>query len=129
MRSAAIGLGLVLAGGLAASAATGVPAEYTPVWTLQTIDGAPYRAPITLSFTGPGQFAGQGPCNTYSGSAEGSLPAFHPTTIGASRMACPKLAMEQEYLQLLYAVESAELTGAGLVLTTVNGRKLVFSAN
>ena len=121
-------LGLMVASVLMAGAvmAQDVPPGYQGTWTLNDIDRAPFYGGATLAMTGPGTFAGQAPCNQYSGTANGALPAFEVTQVAATRMSCPMLEMEHEYFSVLKGVVSADLVGSDLYLSTVNGVKLHF---
>lgn len=121
-----LGLVAVLAAGSAM--AQEVPASYQGVWALNDIDRAPFYGGATLQITGPGTFAGQGPCNRYSGTATGTLPAFAVTQVAATRMACPMLEMEHQYFAVLKGVVEAQVIGPDLFLSTVNGVKLHFVA-
>lgn len=118
--------GLVAAFGLMAGVAMAqdVPAGYQGTWTLNDIDRAPFYGGATLVMTGPGTFAGQAPCNQYSGTANGVLPAFEVTQVAATRMSCQMLEMEHQYFAVLNGVASADLVGTDLYLSTVNGVKL-----
>lgn len=109
-----------------AAMAQQVPAAYQGTWTLNDIDRAPFYGGATLQITGPGTFAGQAPCNQYSGTASGTLPAFAVTQVAATRMSCQMLEMEHEYFAVLKGVVSADLVGSDLYLSTVNGVKLHF---
>lgn len=119
-------LGLAAALGLMAGAAAAqqVPAGYQGTWTLNDIDRAPFYGGATLVMTGPGTFAGQAPCNQYSGNANGTLPAFEVAQIRATRLSCQMLEMEHQYFAVLNGVVSADLVGTDLYLSTVNGVKL-----
>lgn len=121
-------LGLVAVVMAGPAVAQEIPASYQGMWTLNDIDRAPFYGGATLQMTGPGAFAGQGPCNSYSGNAEGVLPAFEVVQIRATRMACPMLEMEQQYFAVLNNVVTATIVGPDLYLSTVNGVKLHFVA-
>ncbi len=126
MRSLGLAAGAVLVAG--AAVAQQVPSGYQGTWALNDIDRAPFYGGATLLMTGPGTFAGQGPCNRYSGTAAGTLPAFEVAQVAATRMACPMLEMEHQYFSVLKGVVTAELVGPDLYLSTVNGVKLHFVA-
>lgn len=126
MRMAVLAAGLGLVAG--AAMAQEIPAAYQGTWSLNDIDRAPFYGGATLVMTGPGAFAGQAPCNAYSGSAAGTLPAFEVTQIRATRMSCQMLEMEHQYFAVLNGVVTAQLVGADLYLSTVNGVKLHFVA-
>ena len=69
--------------------------------------------------------AGQGPCNRYSGERVGLAPAFAVDALGATKMACPELALEADYLAALSAVTQVEESESRLVLAGP-GVELVF---
>lgn len=126
MRHLGLAAGAVFLAG--AAGALDVPAAYQGTWTLTDIDRAPFYGGATLVMTGPGTFAGQAPCNQYSGTAAGALPAFQVTQVAATRMSCPMLEMEHQYFAVLKGVVSADLVGPDLYLSTVNGVKLHYVA-
>lgn len=119
MRKLGLAMGVALMAGMAT--AQQVPAPYQGTWTLSDINRAPFYGGATLVMTGPGSFAGQGPCNQYSGTAAGTLPAFEVGQLLSTRMSCQMLETEHEYFGILKNVVTAEVTGDGLYLSTVNG--------
>lgn len=121
-------LGLAASLGLLAGVAQAqeIPSAYQGTWTLSDIDRAPFYGGATLEMIGTGAFAGQAPCNRYSGSAAGTLPDFAVEQIRATRMACPMLEMEKQFFAVLNGVVRADLVGTDLYLSTVNGVKLHF---
>lgn len=89
-------------------------------WTLAEVDGQPAGYEATITLGEDGRIAGRAPCNRYFGGVDGALPDFRPTGLGATRMACDKLADEQAYLAVLQNVDrltwsdrELHLSGAG----------------
>lgn len=101
-------------------------AQPSDVFVLQTLDGAAVPARITLSFPEPGRIAGEAPCNRYFGRQTAPLPWVEIDQIGATKRACPDLALESRYLQALQDMTLIELTGDTLVLTSDAGREMTF---
>lgn len=91
-------------------------------WVLQ----AKGARPVTLDLREPGQAAGQGPCNRWFATVEGTLPTFRLTGIGATRMACPDLAAETAFLATLSRVTRAQVQEGMLVLEGPGGEMLQF---
>lgn len=116
-------LPLVLAAG-ACGAQTG-PGD-GQIWALQSLDGKPFAARATLDLSVPGRISGRAPCNGFGAELRAELPAFDPGPIRATRRACPELAAENAFLQALKGMSRAEQSGGRLVLTSQDGREMVF---
>lgn len=82
--------------------------------------------PVTLDLRAPGRATGQGPCNRWFATVEGTLPAFRLSGIGATRMACPDLAAETAFLATLSRVTRAQVQEGMLVLEGPGGEMLQF---
>lgn len=82
----------------------------------------------TLRFPQAGQIAGEGPCNSYTGAMTVPYPWFDAAEITITRRACPQLAEETAYLAALSDMTLSEVLGDTLILSTPEGRKLVFTA-
>lgn len=124
-------LALVASLGLAAcqpAGADAVPSEYLAIeWKLVSIDGQPFTANGKIDLSAPGRVAGQGPCNRFSGSNDGTLPDFRPSALAATRMACPDLSAESAMLTALGQMTRAEVTGpVTLLLTGPKGGSMEF---
>lgn len=105
-----------------------VPSEYlAPQWRIVAIDGQPFAARGTIDFSEPGRASGEAPCNRWTGSYEGPLPAFVLKGVAATRMACPDLKEEARFLQALSAMTEARTEGIlRLKLTGPDGRSMEF---
>lgn len=124
---------LAAAGLLAACTATAsgngtVPPEYlAPQWRIVAIDGQPFSARGTIDFSEPGRAFGEAPCNRWTGSYEGPLPAFVLKGVAVTRMACPDMKEEARFLEALSAMTEARTEGIlGLKLTGPDGRSMDF---
>ena len=97
------------------------------VWALTTLDGAPFDATATLTFTAENRVAGQAPCNSYFGVQTGRFPAFSAPALAASRRACPALEAETRFLSALGAATRATRSGNTLILSDDSAERLVFT--
>ncbi|WP_420857307.1 META domain-containing protein [Marivivens marinus] len=98
------------------------------VWQLETLDGAPLGAAATVEFPEPGQIAGQAPCNRFFGEQRAPYPWFEVGPLAATRMACPDLDKEQNFLSALAAMTEVEVAGDILILRGDDGREMLFRA-
>lgn len=123
-------LAVVLALALAACLGDETVTEYGgggQPWRLTEIDGAAYGASATLSFDGAGRISGEAPCNRYSGRMAAPYPWFEATAVVATRRACPDIAAEAAFFAALEAMSLAEVSGGTLILSTPEGRQMVFT--
>lgn len=97
-------------------------------WRLKEINGAAFAARATLTFPEKGKIAGQAPCNRFAGPVDAIYPWFKTGALAVTRMACPNLADETDFLAALDAVTLAEISGPVLVLSNENGLEMVFEA-
>lgn len=97
-------------------------------WTLLEIDGERFAARATLRFGDDGELRGEAPCNSYFGTQTAPYPWFRAENIGATRRACPDLAAEQRYLNLLAEMTLSEVAGDTLILSNDAGREMLFRA-
>jgi len=127
-RFMAAALAALLPMGCMQAAATEVPSEYLAIeWLLVAVDGQPAPARATIDFATPGRISGQAPCNRYFATQSGDLPEVRLSDIGATRMACPDLAAEADFLAQLAEMTRAEVTGpTSLLLTGGKGRSMEF---
>lgn len=95
-------------------------------WHLQSLNGAAFAATATMRFEEDGAVVGQAPCNMYS--TQQSMPypqiAFGP--VRSTRMACPDLAAEQQFLSALERVTRADVEGDSLTMASDDGDEMVF---
>lgn len=112
---------------LAAACAPALASEIGGDWHLVGIDGTRAPASLTITFATDGTVSGQAPCNRYFGIYRGELPEITLSALGATKMACDKLAEEAAYLQALQAMTKAEAAGEHLFLTGPEGRVLEFA--
>lgn len=95
-------------------------------WRLTELDGAAFPAQATITFPEEGRIAGEAPCNTYFATQSEPYPGFNVTQVAATRRACPDLALETAYFKALEAMTLAEVTETTLILSTPEGREMVF---
>lgn len=96
------------------------------VWALSEIDGQPFAARATLTFSEEGAISGKAPCNRYSASMTVPYPWFEAGPIRSTKMACPDLTAEAQFFEALDAMTLSEVLGNVLILSTPEGRKMVF---
>ena len=99
------------------------------VWTLAEIDGEPFNANATLTFPEAGKIAGKAPCNSYSASMAVPYPWFETGPVAATRMACPDLPAETHFFEAMDEMSLSEVLGDTLILSTPEGRKMVFRSD
>lgn len=100
----------------------------TATWVLRSIDGAPFSARATLSFPEEGRIAGEAPCNRYTARQTAPYPWFRAEAIATTDRACPDLAAETRFLHALSKMTLVEVVGPVLILSTEEGREMVFHA-
>jgi len=103
-------------------------ANPSTVYTLQSVDGVEVSYRATIQFPKEGQVTGQAPCNRYNAVQTLPYPWLEIGPIASTRMACPDLAEESTFFEALDAMTLAEATGSTLILSTTEGREMVFAA-
>lgn len=98
------------------------------VWTLAELDGQRIDTRSTLTFAGKGQIFGHGPCNAYTADMPDPYPWFETGRIARTKTACPDLATEERYFEVLASMTQSEVSGPTLVLRNNSGQELVFIA-
>lgn len=118
---------LIAALALFAAAQPGLADQAIPGkdWILIEVDGGKPGYAASLSLAQPGKITGQAPCNSYFGSIMQTGDSFVVGGLAATRMACPDLAAEAAYLQMLQAV-SHGVVQDGLLILTGNGHEMRF---
>ncbi len=101
----------------------------TDVWVLQTINDESISEKITLEFPEEGRITGRAPCNSYFATQTAPLPWFEVGAIGATKVACPSLKLEQIYFNTLQKMTTAEIAGDTLILKSDAGGTLVYKNN
>ncbi|MGK7753928.1 MULTISPECIES: META domain-containing protein [unclassified Roseovarius] len=97
-------------------------------WQLTEIDGTAFDARATITFPEEGKIVGEAPCNRYFAAQLQPYPWFEAAEIGTTRRACPEMAQETAFLDALGAMSLAEVTDTTLILSTQEGREMVFRA-
>ncbi|PYG29086.1 heat shock protein HslJ [Pelagimonas varians] len=98
------------------------------VWTLSSIDGAPAPAGTDLRIGHLGALSGHSGCNTWQAKDTSVYPWFEVETISTTLTACPEQAAEQEFYEALKAMTIAEVVGETLILSTIEGREMLFKS-
>lgn len=127
MRTALLLIAMALLGTCKDETVTGHGGQHA-TWHLISIDGAPYPARATLGFPEQAAIAGEAPCNRYTARQTVPYPWFRAEAITTTRRACPELADEARFLQALAEMTLVEVTGPVLILSTEEGREMVFQA-
>ena len=97
-------------------------------WQLTEIDGTAFDATATITFPEEGKIVGEAPCNRYFAAQLQPYPWFEAAEIGTTRRACPELDRETAFLDALGAMSLAEVTDTTLILSTPEGREMIFRA-
>lgn len=103
-------------------------AATTTIWELAEIDGAPFAQTATIAFPEEGVVTGQGPCNAYTATQSVPIPWIEIRDIAATRTACADLDAETAFFDALQDMTLVEVTLDVLLLTTPEGREMVFRA-
>jgi heat shock protein HslJ len=98
----------------------------TDTWQLTQMNGDPILTKITMTFPEKGRIAGRAPCNNYFASQTAPLPWFEVSEIGATKMACPDLKLENTYFKTLQAMTLIERAGDTLLLSNDGPQTLTF---
>lgn len=97
------------------------------VFSLVSVQGQKASYPAQISFAG-GRVAGQAPCNRFFADLIYGETRFEISNIGSTRMACPDLAAEAEFFDLLGKVTQADRRFGQITLFTETGESLYFVA-
>lgn len=99
------------------------------LWTLQSLNGTAFSTRATLEFQAGGPVSGQAPCNRFSAKNTVPYPWFDLTPIAATRMSCPDLAAETEYLTALERMTQSEVRQGTLYLRNDDREETVFTTS
>ena len=97
-------------------------------FVLIEIDGQPFAGSATITFPEEGLITGEAPCNSYRATQEVPYPWFKAGPITATKRACPDLALETTFFTALSEMTLSEVSGPNLILSTAEGRSMVFRA-
>ena len=92
------------------------------------MDETAFAHRATIQFPAAGVVLGEGPCNSFSGRQTLPYPWLSIENIVSTRRACPDLSVESEYFMALGQMTLAEVAGDTLILSTAEGREMVFTA-
>jgi heat shock protein HslJ len=111
--------------GCAVGNTTPPPSLWGSEWRLQDLGGQVVldQAIATLAFPQAGQTEGQGSCNRFFGSVEIEKDRIRFGPLGATKMACPGGASQQEsrYLGALQKAQRYEVRGDNTLLIHTEG--------
>ena len=96
-------------------------------WQLTELNGAPFEARATIAFPEEGRVEGRGPCNRFFGEQRVPYPWIEIGPLASTKLACPDLTLEQQYLEALQSMSLAEVNGAVLILSSDTG-EMIFEA-
>ena len=103
-------------------------ADREATYRLVELNGEAFPSRATIAFPEPGTASGTGPCNRWSATQSAPYPWIALGPIAATRRACPNLEDEAAFFRALSDVTLAEILGDILILTTEDGREMVFRA-
>lgn len=95
-------------------------------YVLQDMNGVSISTPITFNIGETGRISGQAPCNSYAAEQSAPYPWFVLGPISTTRMACPDLALETDYLALLARMTLVEVGGTVVILSNDAKEMMVF---
>ena len=101
-------------------------AERGAVYQLVELDNSSVNSAITLEIVKAKTLAGRAPCNRYNTTINAPMPWFEIGPISATKRACPDLAIEQKYFNLLSQARFAEIHQGQIILSNDQGVLLVF---
>jgi heat shock protein HslJ len=97
-------------------------------WVLTEIDGTAFTARTTMTFPEKGRIAGKAPCNSYGGTMSVPYPWFKVGPLRSTKMACSELQAETRFFRALSDMSLSEVAGDTLILSTPEGRQMIFKA-
>jgi heat shock protein HslJ len=97
-------------------------------WHLQSINEKAFSATAILTFPESGKVTGTAPCNNFFASQNAPYPWFEVGPIGATKRACPDLALEQEFFKALSSMTISEISGGTLILSNDAKERLIFKS-
>ena len=95
-------------------------------FTLISIDSLPFDGRATINIRETGRISGQAPCNRYFATQTAPYPWFEIGPIGATRMACADLALEQTFFDNISKMTLTEISGGTLILSNTDGLRMIF---
>jgi heat shock protein HslJ len=96
-------------------------------WQVQSLNGTEFAATASLQFGPKGEVTGQGPCNRFSTLQTVPYPWIDFGPVVVTRMACPDLGSEQEFLRVLERITIGIVTGDTLTLSNDEGDEMVLT--
>lgn len=103
-------------------------ADRSATYRLEELGGTAVTGRATIRFPAEGEVAGDGPCNAFRGRQTIAYPWIEMTGLASTRRACPDLALEAGYFDMLDRATLAEVSGDVLLLSDDGGLLAVFRA-
>ncbi len=97
-------------------------------WKLTEINGKAFNDRAILSFPSQGRVEGKAPCNGFAAEQTAPYPWFKLGPILSTKMGCPNLDAEDQFLTSLAAMRIAETLSGTLILSNEQGQTMVFIA-
>ena len=89
----------------------------THTWRLDTLNGRPFDAPVTLDIRRSGLLLGTTPCKRFSGTLIRFPSGWEFGPIGLHNAPCPQGNAEAAFLQAITQVTRSQVQGVRLILT------------
>ena len=96
------------------------------VWQLAELAGAPFAGRAEISFGPHGKVRGRAPCNSFRARQIAPYPWVEITDLVTARTTCDQIGQERAFLAALGQAAFAEVAGDVLILTSEEGREMVF---
>jgi heat shock protein HslJ len=93
------------------------PAFLTHDWRLDTLNGLPFVAPVTMDVRASGLVLGTTPCNRFSGTLTRFPSAWEFGPIGLRNHTCLQGNAEAAFVQAITQVTRSQVQGVRLILT------------
>ena len=101
-------------------------ADPEATYRLEELAGVPFPARATIAFPEPGTVRGMAPCNIWSASQSAPYPWLELGPVIATRRACPDLALEARFFDVLSTMSLAEIQGEIVILSGDGDETMVF---
>ncbi|HHL20009.1 MAG TPA: META domain-containing protein [Aliiroseovarius sp.] len=95
-------------------------------WQLAELAGTPFAGRAEISFGPHGTVRGRAPCNSFRASQTAPYPWVEITDLVTARTTCGQIGQERAFLSALGQAAFAEVAGEVLILTSEEGREMVF---
>lgn len=120
---------LLLAAGCVSLENVGFYGGVGQVWVLSSIDSQSVSVRSDMRIGQFGALSGQSACNSWQAKDISVYPWFDVETVTSTLKDCPEREAEQAFYEALKDMTIAEVVGETLILSTVDGREMVFKAD